>query len=209
MSDQHKSQSGFTLVEVLIVVAVSVPVLLGVLATSERVSRTVSSSERNADAATAGRKVAERAGRMIRAAKRSTFRVRATQADVDASKASTVGEWITVTELDPRPNLQFQSASGTLSFNATSLTSPRAFEFVRDSNETANGTDDDGDGLVDEGKLFLHYEGTRVLIADMVETCSFQIDGRAVRFSLQCARRDNSGQVHRAVAAHVWFVRNP
>ena len=199
---------GFTLVEVMIVMVVSVPIFLAVLSTSERVGRTVDATERNADASETVRRVAERVGHLVRAAHRSTFRVRATQADVTAAKASVVGEWISAPDLDPRPNIQFQSASGTLSMNANSLTSPRELEFVLDANEDANGTDDDGDGLVDEGKLFLRYESARMAIADGVESCSFELDGQVIKFSVQCAKRDRSGHVHRVVAQHLWCARN-
>ncbi len=99
-------------------------------------------------------------------------------------------------------------ATGTLSMNATDLTSPRALEFVLDAGEAANSTDDDGDGLVDEGKLFLRYESTRTPIADGVESCSFEVDGRVIRFSVQCAKRDGSGRVHRETTQQVWWVRN-
>ena len=61
---------------------------------------------------------------------------------------------------------------------------------------------------MDEGKLFLRYESARMPIADGVESCSFELDGQVVRFSVQCAVRDGSGQVHRVVAQHVWWVRN-
>ncbi len=199
---------GFTLVEVMIVMVVSVPIFLAVLSTSERVGRTVDATERNADASETVRRVAERAGHLLRAAHRSTLRVRATQVDVDDARASVVGEWISAPEMDPRPNIQFQSASGTLSMNATSLTSPRELEFVLDANEDANSKDDDGDGLVDEGKLFLRYESARMAIADGIESCSFELDGQVVRISVQCAKRDGSGQVHRVVAQQVVWLRN-
>ena len=122
--------SGFTVIEMMIVVVVLVPILLAVLSTSEQLGNTVNTNERNADAFESVRGVAERAGRLLRAAHRSTLRVRATQADVTAGKAASVGQWISAPELDPRPNIQFQCASGTLSMNAKSLTSARELEFV-------------------------------------------------------------------------------
>ncbi len=200
--------NGFTLVELMIVAVVAVPILWAVLSTSERLGSTVNTNERNADASESVRRVAERTVRLLRAASRSTLCVRATQADVNAGKASVVGEWMSAPELDPRPNIQFQCASGTLSMNATSLTSPRELEFVIDANEDVNGTDDDGDGLVDEGKLFLRYGSTRVPIAVGVETCSFERDGQTVKFSVQCAKRDRSGHVHRVMVQQVVWVRN-
>ena len=200
--------NGFTVVELMIVVVVAVPILWAVLSTSQRLGSTVNTNERNADACESVRRVAERTLRLLRAAKRSTLRVRATQADVNAGKAAAVGDWMSAPELDPRHNIQFQCASGTLSMNATSLTSPRELEFVLDANENANGTDDDGDGLVDEGQLFLRYGSTRVPIAAGVESCSFERDDKTVKFSLQCAKRDRNGQVHRAMVQQVVWVRN-
>lgn len=200
---------GFTLLELMIVVILAVPILAAILSTTDRASRSVSATEQSSETSETARRVASRIGRIVRAASWSTFRVRATQADVDAAKASFVGEWIPAEELDPRSNIRFQSASGTVNLNATVLTSPRELEFVLDDEETANGADDDDDGLVDEGRLMLLYESARVPLASGVETCTFELDDGVLRFWVQCAGRDSSGTVHRAVAQHVWLVRNP
>ena len=118
-------------------------------------------------------------------------------------------QWLTANELDPRSNTRFHAASGTLSMNAANLTSARELEFVLDAGETDNGVDDDGDGMIDEGSLFLQYESARIPLAENVESCSFEIDGPVIRFSVQCAQRDSDGQIHRAVARRVWLIRNP
>lgn len=204
-----RREAGFTLLEMTIVTVVSIPILLAVLSTSERVGKTVNAVDRNAEASETVARVAERIGRLVRSAHRSTFMVRATAADVKKKMASTVGDWMTAQELDPRSNIQFQSAVGSLSMNASRLTSVRELEFVLDAGESANGIDDDGDGLVDEGKLYLRYESTRTPIAAGVESCSFELDGQVIRFSMQCGRRDSVGQVYRVVVEQVWWVRNP
>lgn len=200
--------SGFTFLELMVVLAVSAPVLFAVVSTSEHLLKTVNSNEHNAEVSEGVRTVTERAGRLFRAAHRSTFRVRATAADVAAGNADAVGDWMVATDLDPRPSIQFQVSTGILAMNASELTTPRALEYILDPNEIANGMDDDGDGLMDEGKLWLSFDAIRTAIATGVEASSFELDGEIVRFSLLCARRDGNGQVHRTVTEHVWCVRN-
>ena len=179
MSDSE--EHGFTLIELTITMVVFVPILLAVLSTAQRVGRTLSASEKSAEAAEGLQRITDRAGRLIRAAHLSTFRVKAEKADVKAGRASAIGEWMAVVNLDPRDNIQFQASSASLSSTVVSLTTPRELEFVMDANETDNDRDDDGDGLVDEGRLFLRYESFRVPILGGVEACSFQLDGQAFR----------------------------
>jgi type II secretory pathway pseudopilin PulG len=201
--------AGFTLVEVMIVVLVSAPILLAVLSTIQEFARTVNVTGRNAEAAADAQVVADRVSRLVRAARRSTFLVRAEAADVANGTASTIGEWIPATDLVPRASIRFRSASGSLALHAADLTAPREIEFLRDAAESVDGADNDGDGLVDEGRIYLVYDGVRVPIADGVESCSFELDGSIVRFTVQFARIDASRGIHRSLSRHVWSVRNP
>lgn len=205
---RDKRCAGFTLIEMMIVVLVSAPVMLAILSTTKSVGHSVGAADRAAEVSETVRKVAERVGRLLRSAKLATIRVRATAADVAASKAAAVGEWIDVTLNDPRSNLQFRSTTGKLSMNGNDSTAPRELEFVLDKNEVDNDVDDDGDGFIDEGKLWMRYESTRSVIADDVEFCSFQLDGQIVRYTLRCGRRDDQGRTYRESTSRVSWVRN-
>jgi type II secretory pathway pseudopilin PulG len=140
---RRSSESGFTLVEVLISAAVLLPILLAVISAKEVVSNSIATNERRADTADQVRKVARRLRQIIRAGLFSTIKFRATQADIDEAEAKeaeriaenplgtpiyipTLGEWISVAELQPRSNLRFQAAAGTLAINAGARTPPRS-----------------------------------------------------------------------------------
>lgn len=216
---RSRAQDGFTLIELLAVSVFLVPILLAVLTTTDTVTSTIRTDDANASTSTTVSLALERIGQLLRPGVARTFKVRATQADVDAAVANldpvvpTVGEWIPAKslDLDPRDNLQFQSADGVLSINASALTPTRELEFIMDDDELANGTDDDGDGLVDEGKLYLDYSTARVVLGDGVEGFSVSVEGdvvRVARVTLRCARRDGNRRLHRTSITHVIHVRN-
>ncbi|MHC4813788.1 MAG: prepilin-type N-terminal cleavage/methylation domain-containing protein [Planctomycetota bacterium] len=219
------TESGFTLVEVLISSVILIPILFAILSTRDVVGTTIAANQRRADAGDQVRRVARRVRQMARPGLASTVRVRATKADVDAATAAeaqrlidnptgtplhipVIGEWIAPNELDPRPNLQFAAADGKLAVNAAAITTPRAFEFELDPNELDNDKDDDGDGIVDEGKLHFRYDDTSFVLLDNVEDCTFAMDNGVLVLFLRAARRDASGRVHRALIQQRIYFRN-
>lgn len=204
----RSKERGFTLIEIIIVSVMMVPVIMAIMGTSRLVRSSIDTNERRASVQQVLRETIERVGTLVRSAVLSTARVRATQADVDAAKAANVGDWIAPVDLDPRPNVRFQSAAGTLSLNASVLTPPREIEFRMDSAEVANGIDDDGNGLVDDGALYLLYNTKPVLLLDGVEACTFTFEDGMLRVSLDCGRVDAAGRVHRSSIEHSFHLRN-
>ncbi len=222
---KESTERGFTLIEVLVSSVILLPILFAVLTTRDLVGSTVAANQRRADTADQVRRVARLVRQMARPALASTVRVRAIQADVVAITAAeqqrlidnptgtpihipVVDEWISPNELDPRPNLQFVAADGKLAVNAAAITTPRSFEFKLDPNELDNGQDDDGDGLVDEGKLYFHHDGSSFVVLDRVEDCTFTMDNGVLILFLRAVRRDSSGRVHRALIQQKIFLRN-
>lgn len=217
--ERHEArQAGFTLLEIMIVVAVSLPILGSVIVTSTMVGSEIKSSEASASAADTCRRVGQRMALLSRAGALSTCRVRATQEDVDAAILANaidpsvvipaLGDWIAPPDGVDRPSFRFQAAKGELAMNASALTPVREFEFVLEPGETDNEVDDDGDGMVDEGSLTLR-EGTTVLqVATGLERCLFRLSGRIMTFELRSARRDNAGRVYRSTTRQEIYFRN-
>lgn len=213
------AQRGVTLLELIVVLAVSVPILGSVFATNMLVRGEMQASDTAASVAESVRTAGQRLSLFARAGVLSTCEVRAIASDVAAATAAqlldpsvvipSLGDWISPLPGSTHPTFRFQAADGVLSMNAAALTPLRELEFVLDGGEVANGLDDDGDGMVDEGKLQLRVSSSQLeLIAQGVEQCNFTLNGRVLSVHLQCARRDHDGRVYRAVATHSICMRN-
>ena len=204
----HQTDHGFTIVELTIAVTVLVPILLGIVASTQMMNSTMDSNTRAADVSTYTRRMAQRVAKLVRPAQMSSIRVRAVQADVDALRATAVGEWILPTDLIWRPGIEFTSASGLLSMNARLSTTPRRVDFRMEAGETDNGVDDDGDGLVDEGEIILLQNSVTLAILRDVEQCEFALDGRVLQMRLRVARRDRERRVYRNFIEQHFYLRN-
>ncbi|MHC5065117.1 MAG: hypothetical protein ACYTG5_14215 [Planctomycetota bacterium] len=205
---REKEQGGMTLVELSIVVTIMVPILAGIAVTTKTVNSTMVANTRAADAHTHARRMGQRVGSLLRPAKISSIKVQAVAADVTALRATTVGEWIDSTDLIWRPGIEFLAASGLLSMNAALSTSTRRISFALEAGETANGVDDDGDGLVDEGEITMLQNGNTLAILREVEECSFSMDGRVLSLRLRVARSDRQGVVYRSSIEQRFYLRN-
>lgn len=200
--------AGFTLVEVLIVALIFVPILLAVSSTTGMVSGTVNTNDRSAEVLETLRKSMQRLGQLVRPGSITTIRMQAIQQDVTDGKAASVGDWIEPKDLEFRPGIRFQSADGVLSMNAAALTPPREITFTMETGELDNDLDDDGDGMIDEGTVYLLYGATRVNLVEGVEDCQFAMDGRLLRITMQTARADAKKRVHRATIQETFYLRN-
>jgi type II secretory pathway pseudopilin PulG len=218
-TSRHGTQRGFTLVEILVVIVVAMPILGSIFATSIMVRDQMQAGDTVSAVAESCRIAGQRVALLARAGLLSTCQVRATQADINAAIVAqatnplivipTLGEWISPPVAEVRPTFRFSSADGVLSMNASALTPMREFEFFMDPGETANGNDDDGDGMVDEGRLQLRIGNSPVqLVLAGVETCEFSLNGRLMTVRLACARRDQVGRLYRAAATHTICMRN-
>src|SRR5262249_20978486 len=120
---------------------------------------------------------AMRISAIMRPCSLTTYRVLSTAADVPVF-ASAPGQWIEPTDGEARPPIQFRAASGTESLSAAQLTEVRGLRLQLDPREIANGRDDDGDGLIDEGDVVLDYAGMQVHIASNIEGLTFTLTSR-------------------------------
>ena len=205
---ERTRERGSSLVELLVVVAVLLPILASITKMNQVVTRTVNADDHAAEVTENLRKTAQRVGGLLRPGKLSTFQVQANADDVSAGLASSRGEWISPTDLSPRESIRFLAAEGLLSMNARLNTPPRQLTFALDNGELRNGADDDDDGLVDEGTLTLLYGTIRVPLARNLERCDFTFDGRLVRMTLRAAQRDSQGRMFRTTIEQAFYVRN-
>ncbi len=171
-----------------------------------------------ASASEATRTFGQRVGDLVRSGLLSTCKVKATAKDIAAAQAlsktqpsypiPTLGQWIEPLTSSARDNIQFQSASGILSMNAEALTEARSITFVLDDAESANGKDDDQDGLTDEGAIILHNGYLDLVLCENAEVCEFELDGRILKATIQVARRTKAGNVLRVKSKHSFYMRN-
>ena len=187
---------------------VIVTILAAVWNTSEVVSSTVTQNSNSAEAATQARRTINSIGSFLRTAKLSTMTAEAVSADVTALRATSVGEWIPCSEGVERPGIQFVSASGLLSMNAALNTAPRRLTVEMEAGESANGIDDDGDGLVDEKQVVLTHDLSQVAVLCNVEECVFSLTGRIMTVRVRCVRSDSRGHVFRAQIERGFYLRN-
>ncbi|HLQ36799.1 MAG TPA: prepilin-type N-terminal cleavage/methylation domain-containing protein [Planctomycetota bacterium] len=201
-------QSGFTLVEAAIVVAILGLIMAAVWNTTTTLNDTVRADSAGAEVMTQARRYVSRLARLLRAAKLTTMQVQAEQADVDAGLATVVGEWTGIPEGVWRHSIRFDDATGLLSMNAALSTSPRSMVFHLDPGEIANGLDDNSNGLVDEGHVSLLYEGVEVDVLLNVEECSYELEGRLLSVRVRVGQRDNKHRVYRATVIEQIYLRN-
>ncbi len=210
---KSKRESGFTLVEMAVAITLMLPLLFFAVSSTRTVSGSISTSEHSADVTEAIRIAEQKLTKIARPALLSTTKFRATSDDVawyiaNTLPPPTVGDWISPRDGERRPTFQFQSALGGYSFLASAVSNPHSLEYVLDSNEIDNGVDDDGDGLVDEGRLVHEVGGRTLVLLNGVEVCEFWLNGRVLAVSLTCARRDSQGIIYRRTHEYRTTMRN-
>ena len=205
---QTRREGGFTLVELFVVMALLLPILGVVLSSSDVALQSMRASEAGADAVENAQRIAQRVTQFIRPAILSTYRMEATDTDVAMGRATAAGEWIDPVDLEPRPVMQFRSADGILAINASALTSVRVLRFRLDPGETVDGTDQDGDRLVDEGSIVFEHDGESVVLGTGIEQCTFTLDARKITLRLRAAKRRGDGSIARATTIQALTFRN-
>jgi prepilin-type N-terminal cleavage/methylation domain-containing protein len=200
-------QSGFTLVELTLVASLLAMVMAGIAAFLSAATTSIRLDDNVAVAMESLQRSAIRVSQVMRPCSISTYRVLSTAADVPLA-ATAAGEWIEPVDGEARPAIQFRSATGALSLNAEQLTDPRGFRIELENGETANGADDDNDGMVDEGRLMMDYDGIPVALASNLEAATFTLNGRLLTITLQSAARTRAGVMQRFVANEVLYLRN-
>jgi len=189
-------QRGFTLIEVLITAAVLVIVVIGLGATGGIATRTMHTTDRRADLTERVQKFFQRINSFSRSGVLSTYKVQATAADVAAARATAVGDWIDPVDGEARSDVRFSAADGILAMSAASITPPIELHFVLDGQENpatnagaVAGSDDDGDGWIDEGRIQMHYDGTDAVLVSGIESCAMTIVGHQLTVAVRTARR--------------------
>ncbi len=208
MNKAKQAQQGFTLLEVMITMALVIPSMAVIFMCTERTSRNIVADDNVAKIMETLQRSAVRIGQIARPGSLSSFRVKAREADVTNLMANQVGDWMEPIDGETRETMQFRSATGRLSMNAQGLTSPRSFVFLMDPEEEDNDADDDGDGLVDEGKVLLEYDGNQVVMASNVEGCEFNITGRTLRIVLRAGLIRRGGTIQRFSSEETLYLRN-
>ena len=200
--------SGFSLVEMMIATVILAVMMAAVWNTTTTATRATEENVAAAESLTQCRRYLERVAKLAIPAKLSTLQMPAIQADVNAALAASVGEWIEAPgDAEWRSGIQFLAATGTASMNAMLSTSLRAVRFTREPTEVANGVDDDGDGLVDEGTVSLLHDGATIHVLRGVEVCNFQLGDRLLAVRMRCGI-SKGGRIHRADLTQRLFLRN-
>lgn len=240
--------TGFTLVELVIIVLVVLPMLAAIVGTSDLVLQTLNADARRAHVADDMRRTAERVANMLRGVVLTTVKIPARRKHVFAAiQANLHDNTVAVPKegdlIDPRDYddkghkedpyradwkqlqyMEYDSPDDPLDCNQSSdvefetrfgllgLSGPRPkfrLHHVPDRGEPEPGQDDDGDGLVDEGKLVLEQsQGRASVLVDGVEAFSITFDSRLLRFEITCARRTLKRGLYRATSRHSVIVRN-
>lgn len=200
-------QSGFTLVEVTLVASLLAMVLAAVTSCLTTATRSIHLDDKIAVSMESLQRSAVRVSQIMRPCSISSYRVMSTSVDVP-DYATAANEWMEPIDGDPRPQIQFQAATGVLSLNASSLTDRRVLRLQLENGETDNDADDDGDGLVDESRLILEYDGIPVALASGLEAATFTLTGRLLEIELRSAARTRDGTVQRFTARETLYLRN-
>ena len=202
--------AGFTLLEVTIAAAFMIPILFAMVTMGSVVSKGTAEVESRATVEDAVRRATTRISTLTRSASQGSVRVQAL-AD-DGAKGIVKGDWILPETLTQYDSLRFQTVKAAPTVSSPNLDDPVTVRFVMDANETDNDVDDDGDGLIDEGRLLLEFARTppiTVAIATGVEECTFAYADGAMNLTLKCALRRKNGHVDRVQVEKTYYLRNP
>ena len=173
VSNVGRQQSGFTLIEV----AVSVVLLSILLGLAFNV--TMSSQDHMLD-------------EMNLLALESTLSRTVDRMAAELTEASPTS--VSPSILDGSDNVTFNKVTG-YSLGAVQLGPAHKFELQMSSGETLNGSDDNGDGLVDEGVVVFTMDGEATTIADNVLSLSFTGTGTAIEYTVEVGAVLQIGEV--------------
>jgi len=224
MTRDGQNEAGTTLVETILVIAVLAIVLSAIMGTEATTNHALRANNRAAAADEIARRILQRVAPIARSGLLSTFKVKATAQDVADAEAAqlldpsvvvpTEGEWISPTDDDPRDNICFESADGVFTMsgipmsNVSNTTGPQALEFRIEDGEAPNGTDDDDDGMVDEGTLVLTNSTGSYVIGRGVEHVQFSLHERVMKLVLTTASSGGKDEVARGTHRHKVYLRN-
>lgn len=206
-------EAGYTMVEVAITSVMLMLLMAAFYKASQSFTSSIRVNERTAAVCDRLDIAMHTVERVIRAADAKSLRSKATPDDVSRATVQNklipmVGEWAKDVLDVPRTTLQFLILKDAGSTSSVQTTSRCGLRFVLDPAEQQNGKDDNGNGLVDEGRLVYENGSEVVTILPGVESFSLTVDGRVVRITVRLAQKEAGGRIHRAALSRSIYVRN-
>jgi prepilin-type N-terminal cleavage/methylation domain-containing protein len=195
---QRPGERGFTLLEMMIALLLILPVLYAATEANSRVNSVVAVNEVRAHLMAQSSAGMDRIAPLLRSTVLSTAQARATP----------WSPWTALANLTPACGVRFRSSLGPLWLDSTSLTEQRTIEFILDDGEASNSSDDDGDGLVDEGQLILREGSTNTALLADVTGCQFMLDGNLLSLSMTRVRRSHDGLLIACTLSRSYWVRS-
>jgi hypothetical protein len=208
MRRDHRA-AGMTLVEITVVLALTLPVLLVLMSATKAVTGSFKATTTSSDEAETSLRVVDCVERVLRAGRRQTLQVQATRTDVTAGRATAVGNWCAMLQRDPRTGIHIDTATGDPGPELVLPTKQHVLTFVPDPRDRADGRDNDGDGLIDEGTLNWTHDGITTAVAKNLELCTFELDGNAIRVRMRFAIQGHGGKLRRTTIEHTVRLNNP
>lgn len=188
--------AGFSLLEMAISTMVLVGILAIVLPVSGVVGRNLSMNRCQGELRERVQIASSRVAGFLRPASLGTLRV------------NVAGAWVIPAEATPYDSIQFRALTGYPYGSTPDLGPLRVLRFKLDVGEIANGVDDDRDGLIDEGGLYVEEGGKPVELAEGVELFRVIKIGRTLVFTIQCGGRDSDGGMQRTRFEQTIVLRN-
>jgi type II secretory pathway pseudopilin PulG len=201
--------AGFTLVELTVVLALTLPVLLVVLNATQAVTGSFKATETASREAGIAQNFVTTLDSVFRGGRHQTLQVIANSKDVLEQRAAQVGDWCSMIQADPRKRLRVDTTTGDQGPKLLIPVSTNELAFVSDPGEPSDGKDNDKDGLFDEGTLQWKHDGITSVIARNVEVCTFELDGQAILATLHFAVPGHGGKWRRTTFQHTVRLNNP
>ena len=201
--------AGMTLVEVTVVLAIMLPILMVVLNATKAVTGSFRATETASGEAEIAQRVVGDIDDVFRGGKHTTLQVIANANDVLAGRATSIGSWCSMVPGDPRNRLRVDTTTGEDSLELVVPARSNELTFVRDPADPADGRDNDSDGLFDEGSLQWTRGGFTSVIARDLERCTMELQGQAIRVTLQFAVKGHGGKLRRTTMQHTVRLNNP
>ena len=209
MTFSRRRAAGFTLVELTVVLALTVPVLLVVLNATQAVTGSFRATETASREAGIAQNAVAVLDSVFRGARCRTLQVIANAKDVSEGRAVQVGDWCSMILADPRKRLRVDTTTGDPGPKLVVPVSNSELAFVPDPGEPTDGKDNDKDGLFDEGTLQWKHDGITSVLARNVEVCTFELDGQAILATLRFAVSGHGGKWRRTTFQHTVRLNNP